>query len=59
MSCLFTMIFTQKSLTKHLKFYQQLDLDQAEESAWDKWVLISREQLVSPPRAQVEGRRDG
>ena len=53
------MIFTQKSLTKHLKFYQQLDLDQAEESAWDKWVLISREQLVSPPRAQVEGRRDG
>lgn len=25
MSCLFTMIFTQKSMTKHWKFYQQLD----------------------------------
>lgn len=40
-------------MTKHLKFYQQLDLDQDEESAWDKWVLIS------PEWREVEGSRDG
>lgn len=44
MSCLFTKIFTQKSITKHLKFYQVLNLDQAGESAGDKWVLVTLEQ---------------
>ena len=44
MSCLFTKIFTQKSMTKHLKFYQVLNLDQAGESAGDKWVLVTLEQ---------------
>lgn len=33
MSCLFTMIFTQKSMTKHLKFYQQRGPGRAGEHA--------------------------
>lgn len=44
-------------MTKHLKFYQELNLDQAGESAGDKWVLGTLEQwggVGTPPHSKPE-----
>lgn len=54
MSCLFTMIFTQKSMTKHRKLYQQLDPGQAGESVGTNRCWFSR-RMGAPISENPEG----
>lgn len=58
---LFTMIFTQKSMTKHLHFWRQLDLNWAGGSSRDKWMPVSLKLLGlhRPTQSPSEGRREG
>lgn len=60
MSCLFTEIFTQKSMTKHLKFYQELNLNQAEnlQGTSGSWLLWSSgvEGVPLPTPSPSEGK---